>query len=543
MAQSIGVATSPMRGNRDAWVARRTQEILRMTRPLVYQGAAVSPESARAQAEAEYDYPGDQNSSDPTTPQVRAAIDRQQEIEAAQRAAALQASLRGGVGESGPPGGVPWTKTEMEAGLSGAPRSDIPLDAELTVTRSKPLPVDISSVAPDHGLTRVDSGDIERDPVTGKARPGGAWAVAAPRPQMDFVDDETDERGIAEFEDKASVYQDPNARRRADLERAGYQVVRKQRPDGSEVWVYSTRDQGSPVDSERRDMAWRGVNGRQMSEGMSGGTEFQREARIQRMADKLGKTPEEIEAMLAEGGEKARGDTPGANEIGYNSFAAFKPVRRAIATQRGAEKKARAESAQAAVVRNAQWRQNLQEWFNNPTVTEEQRQLASAILLRRGDTPNDVDSAQAEGFQRGLLASARQNLNVNNSELQAAQAEAARAEVDKRRREDRAPNESNLADKYAPNQPWYLGGGYDEFTEDEQWNMYDDLVSQGYSDVEAQRAVDQQAANRRASARANWRAGRPKGRAAKTSPTSQPQRTGPGNLPVAPSATPYRTGA
>lgn len=315
-------------------------------------------------------------------------------------------------------GGVPWTKGEMEAGLSGAPRSNIPLDAELTVTNSKPVPVDISSVAPDHGLTKVDSGDIERDPKTGKAKRGGAWAVAAPRPIQDFIADENDEQGIADFERNADAQQDPSARRRPDLERAGYQPVRKQRPDGSEVWVYSTRDQDSQVDSERRDMAWRGVNGRQMSEGMSGGTEFQREARIQRMADKLGKTPAEIEAMLAEGGEKARGDTPGASEIGYNSFAAFKPVRRAIATQRGAAKKARAESAQAAVVRNAQWRQNLQEWFNNPTVTEEQRQLASAILLRRGATPNDVDAAQAEGFQRGLAAGARQNINVTDQAMQ-----------------------------------------------------------------------------------------------------------------------------
>lgn len=474
---------------------------------------------------------------------ARAEADRAAAKAAAEQQA--QAEFRAG------PGGVPWTKTEMEAGLSGAPRSDIPLDAELTVTRSKPLPVDISSVAPDHGLTKVDSGDIERDPKTGKAKRGGAWTVAAPRPQRDFVDDETDEQGLAEFEQYANVQQDPNARRRKDLERAGYQVVRKQRPDGSEVWVYSTRDQDSPVDSERMDMARRGVPvaegpGRQMGERMSGGTEFQRRQRIQRMANELGKTPEEVRTMLTEGGELPRGKTPGASEIGYNSFAAFDPVREKLATQRAAEKKTKADAAQAAIVRRAQWNQNLQEWFNNPTVTEEQRQLASAILLRRGATPNDVDVAQEEGVQRGIALGARQNLNVNNQELQAAQAEAARAEVDNRRKEARAPNENNLADKYAPAYPWYMGGsavGYDEFTEDEQWQMFDDLVAQGYTPVEAQQAVDQQATNRRATSRANWRAGRGKGRAERTAPPAQPQRTGPGNLPVAPTATPYRTGA
>jgi hypothetical protein len=337
---------------------------------------------------------------------------------AAERAAADEARRQ----QRADPGGVPWTKTEMEAGLSGAPRSNIPMDAELTVTNSGPKPVDISSVAPDHGLTKVDSGDIERDPKTGKAKRGGAWAVAAPRPIKDFIVDENDEQGIQQFEEFADAQQDPNARRRKDLERAGYQAVRKQRPDGSEVWVYSTRDQDSPVDSERRDMARRGVSldgtpGRQMSEGMSGGTEFQRRQRIQRMADKLGVTPAEVRKMMTEGGELGRGETPNASQIGYNSFAAFDPVRERLATQRGAEKKAKAEEAQAAVVRNAQWRQNLQEWFKNPTVTDEQRQFASAILLRRGATPNDIDAAQAEGVQRGIALGARQNINVTDQDM------------------------------------------------------------------------------------------------------------------------------
>lgn len=390
----------------------RWQDTPRGRVPIYRDGTPLSPQEYEA-LQAEHN----QRAGRKQARLEQAAAAQAAEADAARRQ--KEAEFRAGAG------GVPWTKTEMAAGLSGAPRSDIPLDAELTVRQSKPTPVDISSVAPDHGLTRVDSGDIERDPKTGKAKRGSAWAVAAPRPQMDFIDDENDEEGRAEFERKANIYQDPNARRRKDLERAGYQVVTKQRPDGSEVYVYSTRDQDSPVDSERRDMARRGVpfdgggeTGRQMSEGMSGGTEFQRRQRIQRMAGELGITPAEVRAMLTEGGEVPRGTVPGADQSGYNSFAAFDPVREKIATQRGKEKKARAESAQAAVVRNAQWRQNLQEWFNNPTVTEEQRQLASAILLRRGATPNDVDAAQAEGFQRGLTAGARQNINVTDQAMQ-----------------------------------------------------------------------------------------------------------------------------
>ena len=364
-----------------------------------------------------------------TDEELRYWLDREKKWKESAARNAPSGPSPGGRAARVPPGGVPWTQTELDAGLSGAPSSDIPLDAELPVTRSKPEPVDISSVAPDHGLTQVDSGGIVRDPRTGKARRGGAWAAAAPRPPIEFVADEMDEEGIAENERDVAARQDPSARRRPDLERAGWQPVRKQRPDGSEVWVYSTRDQDGHVDSERRDMARRGVpldggastdagTGRQMSEGMSGGTEFQRERRIQRMADRLGITPEEVEAKMREGGELPRGEMPGAKQKGYNSYAAFDPIRRLINTQRGREEKARSEEARAAIVRNAQWRQNLQEWFRNPTVSEDQKRFASALLLQRGATPNDVDVADGMGFQRGLQTGARQNLNVTDPALQ-----------------------------------------------------------------------------------------------------------------------------
>lgn len=343
---------------------------------------------------------------------AEAAAMRQAEADA--RAAQAQAEFNAGAG------GVPWTASEMASGLSGAPRSNIPLDAELPVRTTKkrrsdtPAPVSIEQHAEDYGWTRVDSGEIERDPQTGKARRGGAWTIAAPAPEnMTAIPLEGED-----MDGMANATVAPNARRREDLERAGYRRALKNSPDGTPTWVYTTRGEDGYTDSESMGLARRGANGRQMSEGMSGGTEYQRRARISRMADELGISEAEVRAMLSEGGELPRGQTPSATEIGYNSYAAFDPVREKIRDKRRTEKAQRSADAHAAVVRNAQWRQNLQEWFNNPTVTPEQRQLASAILLRRGATPNDVDVSQNEGFQRGLAAGARQNINVTDQAMQ-----------------------------------------------------------------------------------------------------------------------------
>lgn len=90
---AAAAADSP--GDRESYVNRRSRGLVRRGQPLVYPGAATSPEMARAIAEAEYDNPQDPRSGDPTSPQVRAAIHRQNQIEAARRAAALQTSLRG----------------------------------------------------------------------------------------------------------------------------------------------------------------------------------------------------------------------------------------------------------------------------------------------------------------------------------------------------------------------------------------------------------------------------------------------------------------
>lgn len=93
-------AAEPVIPDREDWVARRTAELVRMGRPLTYRDAATSPEVARARAEAEYDDPNgwqrNPNSTESMSPQVRAAVRRQIDIEAQQRNANMRASLGGG---------------------------------------------------------------------------------------------------------------------------------------------------------------------------------------------------------------------------------------------------------------------------------------------------------------------------------------------------------------------------------------------------------------------------------------------------------------
>lgn len=90
----------PVMPDREDWVARRAAELVRMNRPLTYRDAAMSPEMARARAEAEYDDPNgwqrNPNSTESMSPQVRAAVRRQIDIEAQRRNADVRASLGGG---------------------------------------------------------------------------------------------------------------------------------------------------------------------------------------------------------------------------------------------------------------------------------------------------------------------------------------------------------------------------------------------------------------------------------------------------------------
>lgn len=88
-------AAAPERPEREDWVTRRTQELVRRGRSTVYPDASVTPERARAQAEAEYDDPNGWRRGQRWSPQVRAAVGRQSDIEAAQRADATRASLGG----------------------------------------------------------------------------------------------------------------------------------------------------------------------------------------------------------------------------------------------------------------------------------------------------------------------------------------------------------------------------------------------------------------------------------------------------------------
>lgn len=351
---------------------------------------------------------------------AQTTADRLQREEAAK--ASAKAEFNAGAG------GVPWTATEMASGLSGAPRSDIPLDAELPIRSLKPEPVNLGENANDYGWTQVDSGEIERDPKTGKAKRAGAYTVAAPAPN-EIRDIPLDGEGMDAMQAETVA---PNARRREDLERAGYRRALKNSPDGTPTWVYTTRGEDGYTDSESMGLARRGANGRQMSEGMSGGTEYQRRARISRMADELGISEAEVRDMLSEGGELPRGQTPSATEIGYNSYAAFDPVREKVRDKRRTEKAQRSADAHAAVVRNAQLRQRPMEWFGNPTVTEDQKQMASAMLLQRGATPNDIDAFRQQMFLEGLRTGSRQNLNVTDPNLQQQLME------EKRRKEDPA---------------------------------------------------------------------------------------------------------
>jgi hypothetical protein len=162
---------------------------------------------------------------------------------------------------------------------------------------------------------------------------------------------------------------------------------------------------------------------------------------------------------------------------------------------------------EGAVARRAQMRQNPMEFLRRPDVTDDQRQAMTALLLGRGATPNDVAAMQAKMFLEGLQQGARQNVNVNTPELQQAQADAVRTKLDQDRRTMREPDEDVLGEKYAP--AGYFG--YNEFTVAEQQQMYDDLIAQGYTPAEAQRAVDRQATKRRASDR-SWKPPAPKGK-------------------------------
>ena len=125
-------------------------------------------------------------------------------------------------------------------------------------------------------------------------------------------------------------------------------------------------------------------------------------------------------------------------------------------------------------------------------------QLAAGVDAQNMQNANDV-------IKRFMTSGAAAGMN---NPLAQAQAEMAGLQAQAERDKQRAGNEDILGEKYAPGDnnwlPGFLGGGYNEFTIEEQQQMYDDLIAQGYKPGEAQRAVDRQANKRRATTKRSW---------------------------------------
>jgi hypothetical protein len=145
----------------------------------------------------------------------------------------------------------------------------------------------------------------------------------------------------------------------------------------------------------------------------------------------------------------------------------------------------------------------------NDPIFSPQQQRALQYMLPGGQLAAGVEAQNMQNantvIQRFMTSGAAAGAGGPMAEAQAAMAGLqAQAERDRMRLGD----ENVLGEKYAPGDknwlPGFLGGGYDEFTVDEQQQMYDDLIKQGYRPAEAQRAVDRQANKRRASARQSW---------------------------------------
>jgi hypothetical protein len=146
-------------------------------------------------------------------------------------------------------------------------------------------------------------------------------------------------------------------------------------------------------------------------------------------------------------------------------------------------------------------------WNHMADLSDEDRQAALTSMV-----PMDRNRALVESTRNqqlidlGMRAAGGRQQAALNPELAALQAEAAAEELRAARAKNRRADEDILGEKYAKGYilPWWLGGGYDEFTVAEQQDMLDDLMDQGYSLAEAQRAVDRQADKRRASEPARW---------------------------------------
>jgi hypothetical protein len=117
-------------------------------------------------------------------------------------------------------------------------------------------------------------------------------------------------------------------------------------------------------------------------------------------------------------------------------------------------------------------------------------QLAAGVDAQNMQNANDV-------IKRFMTSGAAAGMN---NPLAQAQAEMAGLQAQAERDKLRSGDEDILGEKYAPS-GWL---GYNEFTIEEQQQMYDDLIAQGYKPGEAQRAVDRQANKRRATTKRSW---------------------------------------
>jgi hypothetical protein len=117
-------------------------------------------------------------------------------------------------------------------------------------------------------------------------------------------------------------------------------------------------------------------------------------------------------------------------------------------------------------------------------------QLAAGVDAQNMQNANDV-------IKRFMTSGAAAGMN---NPLAQAQAEMAGLQAQAERDKLRSGDEDILGEKYAPS-GWL---GYDEFTIEEQQQMYDDLIAQGYKPGESQRAVDRQANKRRATTKRQW---------------------------------------
>lgn len=236
------------------------------------------------------------------------------------------------------------------------------------------------------------------------------------------------------------------------------------------------------------------------AEAKMAGSDRRVDAMLARMAERAGVSTEEArkawDAAVAASGGKIKVDdglTPDEIFMGTQSLRDKATTRQASGRRTQQDKIALRREVRYNPVAALGDDSGLNDW---------QKMVVADAVLRggnRGPTPLGVDAVGGENALR-MLQGINLGQGMQNNPLVAAQAEAAGIQAQAARDQARAPDEDILGNKYAP-AGWF---GYDEFTVEEQQQMYDDLIRRGYLPADAQRAVDRQADKRRATARADW---------------------------------------